>query len=100
MIAFLFVTFLKRLSDEDEYYVVCIVSFYELLFNPAVNNISLSFSTRESTSEMQNYYYYYYYYYYYIFLLADEILVILCDFLNKVIIIIIKKIIIIVIGDL
>ena len=94
MIAFLFVTFLKRLSDEDEYYVVCIVSFYELLFNPAVNNISLSFSTRESTSEMQNYYYYY------IFLLADEILVILCDFLNKVIIIIIKKIIIIVIRDL
>ena len=90
MIAFLFVTFLKRLSDEDEYYVVCIVSFYELLFNPAVNNISLSFSTRESTSEMQNYYYYYYYYYY-IFLLADEILVILCDFLNKVIIIIIIK---------
>ena len=98
MITFLFVTFLKRLSDEDEYYVVCIVSFYELLFNPAVNNISLSFSTRESTSEMQNYYYYYYYYY--IFLLADEILVILCDFLNKVIIIIIKKIIIIGIRDL
>jgi len=60
VIAFLFVTFLKRLSDEDEYYVVCIVSFYELLFNPAVNNICLSFSTRESTSEIQDFYYYYY----------------------------------------